>query len=90
MSRRTLPERQDYDAFAKKYARRQEVRITIIDMDGTVLGESEESPSDMENHKDREEVKKAMTGESASIVRRSSTLGMDLLLLRRSCSDRQL
>ena len=41
----------DYDAFAKKYARRQEVRITIIDMDGTVLGESEESPSDMENHK---------------------------------------
>ena len=67
----------DYDAFAKKYARRQEVRITIIDMDGTVLGESEESPSDMENHKDREEVKKAMTGESASIVRRSSTLGMD-------------
>lgn len=67
----------DYDAFAKKYARRQEVRITIIDMDGTVLGESEESPSDMENHKNREEVKKAMTGESASIVRRSSTLGMD-------------
>lgn len=67
----------DYDAFAKKYARRQEVRITIIDMDGTVLGESEESPSDMENHKDRKEVKKAMTGESASIVRRSSTLGMD-------------
>ena len=67
----------DYDAFAKKYARRQEVRITIIDMDGTVLGESGESPSDMENHKDREEVKKAMTGESASIVRRSSTLGMD-------------
>lgn len=67
----------DYDAFAKKYARRQEVRITIIDTDGTVLGESEESPSDMENHKDREEVKKAMTGESASIVRRSSTLGMD-------------
>ena len=67
----------DYDAFAKKYARRQEVRITIIDMEGTVLGESEESPSDMENHKDREEVKKAMTGESASIVRRSSTLGMD-------------
>ena len=67
----------DYDAFAKKYARRQEVRITIIDTDGTVLGESEESPSDMENHKDREEVKKAMTGESASIVRRSSSLGMD-------------
>lgn len=67
----------DYDAFAKKYARRQEVRITIIDTDGTVLGESEESPSDMENHKDREEVKKAMAGESASIVRRSSTLGMD-------------
>ena len=67
----------DYDAFAKKYARRQEVRITIIDMEGTVLGESEESPSDMENHKDREEVKKAMTGESASIVRRSSPLGMD-------------
>lgn len=67
----------DYDAFAKKYARRQQVRITIIDMDGTVLGESEESSSDMENHKDREEVKKAMTGESASIVRPSSTLGMD-------------
>ena len=67
----------DYDAFAKKYARRQEVRITIIDMDGTVVGESEENPSDMENHKDREEVKKAMTGVSDSVTRRSSTLGMD-------------
>ena len=67
----------DYDAFAKKYARRQEVRITIIDMDGTVVGESEENPSDMENHKDREEVKKAMTGVSDSVIRRSSTLGMD-------------
>lgn len=67
----------DYDAFAKKYARRQEVRITIIDMDGTVVGESEENPSDMENHKDREEVKKAMTGVSDSVIRRSSTLDMD-------------
>ena len=67
----------DYDAFAKKYARRQEVRITIIDMDGTVVGESEENLSDMENHKDREEVKKAMTGVSDSVIRRSSTLGMD-------------
>ena len=66
----------DYDAFAKKYGRRQEVRITIIDMDGTVVGESEENPSDMENHKDREEVKKAMTGVSDSVTRRSSTLGM--------------
>ncbi len=68
---------EDCDAFAKEYAERQQVRITIIDRDGTVVGESAERAGDMENHKDREEVKKAMAGEEGSVIRRSSTLGMD-------------
>ena len=74
---KSLSSDRDFDSFAKTYAKKQGVRITIIDMDGRVVAESEEDADKMENHKDREEVQEAMAGENASVIRRSHTLGID-------------
>jgi two-component system phosphate regulon sensor histidine kinase PhoR len=54
-------------------------RITVIAPDGTVLGDSDEASAAMENHADRPEIREAWARGSARSVRRSETLGLDLL-----------
>lgn len=54
-------------------------RITLIASDGVVLGDSAESPELMENHADRPEVIAALRGERGTSLRRSATLGSDML-----------
>ena len=49
-------------------------RITWIDMDGTVLFDTQADQSVMENHADREEIREAMEHGSGSSVRTSSTM----------------
>lgn len=66
-----------FESFADAYAKEYGVRITIIDSQGTVLGESEGAGELMSNHLDREEVKKALLGESNSLIRKSDTFKMD-------------
>jgi two-component system phosphate regulon sensor histidine kinase PhoR len=62
------------------YARILGARVTVIDADGTVLAESDlESVQAMENHAGRPEVRQAMAGQVGSDMRRSATLGRDLL-----------
>ncbi len=57
------------------YAGALQARITVIKLDGVVVGESEVSPLFMENHLSRPEVRKALeTGLPASDIRFSSTL----------------
>src|SRR5919202_316941 len=54
-------------------------RITLIAPDGLVLGDSAESPANMENHSNRPEVIDALqTGQGVSL-RRSATVGYDML-----------
>jgi two-component system, OmpR family, phosphate regulon sensor histidine kinase PhoR len=50
-------------------------RVTIILADGTVIGESQANPIEMENHLQRSEVQAALKGDEASATRISSTLG---------------
>lgn len=69
----------DIDAFVKAISQGISNRITIIGADGTVLGDSAEHPSDMENHADRAEVASALSGETASVIHYSDTLGYDML-----------
>lgn len=57
------------------------VRITIINAIGTVLGDSEKNPSLMEDHADRPEIKEALQGETGKSIRYSSTLEIDMLYL---------
>jgi len=48
-------------------------RVTIIELDGTVLADSSADPASMENHGSRPEVTKAIAGLPSSSVRRSAT-----------------
>lgn len=62
------------DNLSKKIAKKASIRVTIIATDGKVLSDSEESPSLMENHKYRPEIKSAFGGKTSSSLRYSKTL----------------
>ncbi|HSC35728.1 MAG TPA: ATP-binding protein [Thermodesulfobacteriota bacterium] len=55
------------------------VRITVIDQNGTVLGDSAASPADMDSHKDRPEVKEAIANDVGESSRYSETLEREML-----------
>lgn len=65
--------------FATTKSKLMNLRITIILPDGTVAGESQVNPTDMENHLQRAEVQAALKGEEATATRISSTLGKEYL-----------
>jgi two-component system phosphate regulon sensor histidine kinase PhoR len=67
------------DAEVKSLGQRIDSRITVIGLNGTVLGDSIDDPSKMENHANRPEVAAALNGSNATIIRRSSTLGYNML-----------
>ncbi len=67
------------DAEVKSLGQRIDSRITIISLNGTVLGDSIDDPSTMENHATRPEVAAALNGTDATIIRYSSTLGYNML-----------
>jgi len=54
-------------------------RVTITDKEGTVLGDTEEDPKLMENHKDRPEIKNALSGKIGQAVHYSNTLKKDMM-----------
>ncbi|MDT8859423.1 cell wall metabolism sensor histidine kinase WalK [Alkalihalobacillus sp. MEB130] len=54
-------------------------RVTIIDLDGTVIGESAENPVTMDNHLDRPEIEAVEMGKHASYIRYSETVHDELL-----------
>jgi two-component system phosphate regulon sensor histidine kinase PhoR len=71
----------DYlDTLAKRLGEQIDARVTIIGRDGTVLGDSEEeNPATMDNHSDRPEVRGALADGTGSDIRRSETLGYEMM-----------
>lgn len=67
------------DALAKKLGAEIETRVTIIALDGTVLGDSEEDPSAMENHANRPEIVDALATGVGESTRYSTTLGQKMM-----------
>jgi two-component system phosphate regulon sensor histidine kinase PhoR len=67
------------DALAKSLGKQIDTRVTIIGLDGTVLGDSEEDPATMENHADRPEVMEALHTGSGESTRYSTTLGQRMM-----------
>lgn len=55
------------------------MRITIVLADGTVRYDSASDPSAMENHASRPEIRAALAGKVGTSVRRSPTLGLDMV-----------
>lgn len=60
-------------------ARQGGARLTIVDAKGKVLADSEANPARMENHLQRPEIARALTGEPGYATRHSPTIGVDFL-----------
>ncbi len=56
-------------------------RVTIIDLSGKVLADSEANPAGMENHATRPEFVAALSGKIGSNERRSATIGIPFLYI---------
>jgi len=69
----------ELDILTKQLGKKINTRITIIDLDGIVIADSEKDPLKMENHKLRSEVIQALLGNVASSVRYSTTINEPML-----------
>jgi len=69
----------ELDPVVEELGERLGIRITVISMDGEVLGDSERDPGDMENHRTRPEVIGAFNGRTGLSTRFSETLGQEML-----------
>jgi len=69
------------DQLAKYLGKKLEARITVIALDGTVLGDSEKDPKKMENHANRPEIKRALQGKKGKSIRFSATLQKNMFYL---------
>ena len=67
------------DDAAREYAELTGARITIIAGDGTVVGESDDDRTRMDNHANRPEVIAALSQERGSSIRHSKTVDLDML-----------
>ena len=71
-----MNEQSDFAVF-NKYSDNPELRITIFDMSGNVLYESD-TKAPLENHADREEIKNALEGKPDTVERYSETFKCDM------------
>jgi two-component system phosphate regulon sensor histidine kinase PhoR len=71
--------RRSIDDLCKKLKEKTDARITVIALDGRVLGDSDKSSSTMENHAHRPEVQQAALDGIGMFIRTSDTLKQDLL-----------
>ncbi len=69
----------ELDILAKRLGSQINARVTIIALDGTVLGDSKEDPTAMENLANRPEVREALSSEVGESIRYSTTLGQRML-----------
>ncbi|MBN2070389.1 MAG: HAMP domain-containing protein [Candidatus Krumholzibacteriota bacterium] len=67
------------DSLCDIYGERSDMRITVIDRKGRVIGDSEDDPARMENHSDRPEILKALSGSTGVSKRHSATLSQDFI-----------
>jgi len=63
------------DQLAKTWAKEIGTRVTIIALDGTVVGESHDNRAEMDNHINRPEVEQALESGQGISTRYSQTLG---------------
>jgi len=84
IERAYLSDREQIDSAVDRLAQGLDIRLTVIDTSGRVLGDSQRSGTDLgnlENHRDRPEVKAALSGQRGSATRVSTTQGIGLLYL---------
>ncbi|MDO9548387.1 MAG: ATP-binding protein [Candidatus Marinimicrobia bacterium] len=67
------------DAVVKELGEKINTRITVIDVKGAVLADSENNPGQMENHGYRAEVREALAGKTGRNIRFSKTMQQTML-----------
>ncbi|MGI5998637.1 MAG: two-component system histidine kinase PnpS [Lutispora sp.] len=70
---------ENIDEYVKQIRAYNDIRITLIDSQGNVLADTYEDISKMDNHIDRPEVKKAISGNYSTERRYSDTIKADYL-----------
>lgn len=73
------PDETTIDDIAKDMADLLQARVTIIDPDGVVLGESDQDRRQMDNHLKRPEIQEALAGGEGSSIRYSTTIGAEMM-----------
>jgi two-component system phosphate regulon sensor histidine kinase PhoR len=71
----------EIDEFTKRIGKRIGTRITVIGLDGQVLGDSEKDPKRMENHLTKPEVKQALREGIGKSIRYSTTSKEEMLYI---------
>jgi two-component system phosphate regulon sensor histidine kinase PhoR len=71
------------DPFARTWAEKLGFRVTLVTLDGIVLGESDEDRLQMDNHATRPEIIDALTDDFGSSIRFSTTTQFDRLYVAR-------
>jgi two-component system phosphate regulon sensor histidine kinase PhoR len=67
------------DELARLWSQSLGSRVTLITADGTVAGESSEDRTQMDNHLKRPEIQRAISEGFGSSVRRSTTVGYEMM-----------
>ncbi len=70
---------QELDAFSKELGKTAKTRITIVNVEGVVLADSEGDPGSMENHRYRPEIFQALQGTMGKSIRLSPTIKEEML-----------
>ncbi|MEW5784360.1 MAG: ATP-binding protein [Bacillota bacterium] len=65
----------DLDLLCKNLGNELNLRVTLVDLDGTVIGDSSENPAIMDNHLIRPEIQEALSSGKGVAERYSSTIG---------------
>jgi two-component system phosphate regulon sensor histidine kinase PhoR len=71
----------EIDSLTKAVGDEINVRITVVDINGNVIGDSESNPELMDNHKNRPEIKNALTGSIGKSNRYSITVQNNMIYL---------
>lgn len=74
------------DSIVKNLKEKINLRITIIDVNGKIIAESDEDKNLMENHSNREEIIEAKNLGIGKIVRFSNTINKELLYITKKVS----
>jgi two-component system phosphate regulon sensor histidine kinase PhoR len=77
------------DSICKEAGRLSATRITVILPDGTVIGDSRETPHLMDNHANRPEIAAALDGRAGQSMRFSNTLMQRMLYVAVPIKDQQ-
>ncbi|MBN2584533.1 MAG: PAS domain-containing protein [Planctomycetes bacterium] len=75
----TASQRASVDPLCKKWGRDTTTRVTVVLPDGTVVGDSQEDPAQMDDHSRRPELRAALAGQVGYEQRDSPTLGIKMM-----------